>query len=161
MLTYPNPKWTFQTERGFSLNEAMINDTGSFLCIGTMNNISTVKNFTISVKGLNIERKESCCLNFKFKIQIGIELERMGAPDDPVEGSNVTLICRILFPGIRYPTPPEWEYQINSSAVMQTINETNPPAGDKSHLFIGKNKMKHLSPPRRHSDRNRRGDKEA
>jgi hypothetical protein len=71
----------------------------------------------------------------------------MGAPDDPVEGSNVTLICRILFPGIRYPTPPEWEYQINSSAVMQTINETNPPAGDKSHLFIGKIKMKHLSPP--------------
>lgn len=70
----------------------------------------------------------------------------MGAPDDPVEGSNVTLICRILFPGIRYPTPPEWEYQINSSAVMQTINETNPPAGDKSHLFIGKIKMKHLSP---------------
>jgi hypothetical protein len=26
-------------------------------------------------------------------MQLGIEAERVGAPDDPVEGSNVTLIC--------------------------------------------------------------------
>jgi hypothetical protein len=58
-------------------------------------------------------------------------LERVGDPEDPTEGSNVTLICRILFPGIKFPGPPEWEYQINNTAVMQTINITNPPAGDK------------------------------
>jgi hypothetical protein len=26
-------------------------------------------------------------------LQLGIDLERVGEPDDPLEGSNVTLIC--------------------------------------------------------------------
>ena len=157
MLTYPNPKWTFQPEHGFSLNEAMINDTGSFLCIGTMNNISTVKNFTISVKGFNIERKESCCLNFKFKTQIGIELERMGAPDDPVEGSNVTLICRVIFPEVKYAAPPEWAYQVNNNARMQVIDETNLPEGlEKFNHNINGLKLNCFSVLFRHSDRDRR-----
>jgi hypothetical protein len=37
-------------------------------------------------------------------VQLGIELERVGAPDDPVEGSNVTLICTY------YWRPPTWFY---------------------------------------------------
>lgn len=92
-------------------------------------------------------------------------MERVGDPEDPAEGSNVTLICRILFPGIKFPGPPEWEYQINNTAVMQTINITNPPAGDTpienyegyrfAILFFN------FYIIRRHPDRNRGRKKEA
>jgi hypothetical protein len=97
------------------------------------------------------------------KLKTGIELERVGDPEDPTEGSNVTLICRILFPGIKFPGPPEWEYQINNTAVMQTINITNPPAGDKPIGNYGGYRFVtvFLVFIRRHPDRNRGRKKEA
>jgi hypothetical protein len=166
VLSYPNPKWSFEPEHGLALNHAMINDTGVFLCIGTMNNITDEKNFTVSVKGIYSEpmriEKRLIFLNNK-KLKTGIELERVGDPEDPTEGSNVTLICRILFPGIKFPGPPEWEYQINNTAVMQTINITNPPAGDKPIGNYGGYRFVtvFLVFIRRHPDRNRGRKKEA
>lgn len=41
---------------------------------------------------------------------LGIELKRQGAPDDPFEGSNVTLTCCTLF---YFLTPPTWSFQVN------------------------------------------------
>jgi hypothetical protein len=45
-------------------------------------------------------------------MQLGIEVERVGAPDDPVEGSNVTLICTsYLLSSDEQPiNPPTWFY---------------------------------------------------
>ncbi len=48
--------------------------------------------------------------------KIGIELERIGDPDDPVEGSNVTLIYRVIFPEIKYAASPEWAYQVRDKS---------------------------------------------
>uniref|UniRef100_A0A0P5CRP3 Uncharacterized protein n=1 Tax=Daphnia magna TaxID=35525 RepID=A0A0P5CRP3_9CRUS len=63
-----------------------------------------------------------------------MELTRIGDSDDPVEGSNVTLICLIHTDGeindkMRkgFPSPPEWYYRINDTGPMQIINKTNPP----------------------------------
>lgn len=58
-----------------------------------------------------------------------MELERVGDPEDPVEGSNVTLICRAIFPEVKYAAPPEWAYQIDNNARMQVIDEANLPQG--------------------------------
>jgi hypothetical protein len=45
-------------------------------------------------------------------MQLGIEAERVGAPDDPVEGSNVTLICSSysLSSTFKSIDPPTWFY---------------------------------------------------
>ncbi len=60
-----------------------------------------------------------------------MELERVGGPRDPVIGSNVTLICRVIFPEVKYAAPPEWAYQIKNTAKMQVIDEANLPRGLK------------------------------
>lgn len=60
----------------------------------------------------------------------GIELERVdGDTGDPPEGSNVTLICRSMFAEVKFPSPPEWAYQMNNIGRMHIINELNPPKG--------------------------------
>jgi hypothetical protein len=54
-------------------------------------------------------------------------LERIGE-SDPVEGTNVTLICRIK--EINPVTSSLiWSYQINDNGVMQIIDENDPPTG--------------------------------
>ena len=65
----------------------------------------------------------------QFEKYLGIELTRVGEPDDPLEGSNITIICRTLFAEIKFPSPPEWAYQINGTGKMKKINEMNPPEG--------------------------------
>ena len=90
-------------------------------------------------------------------LKIGIELERIGDPDDPVEGSNVTLICRVIFPEVKYAAPPEWAYQVNNNARMQVIDETNLPEGlEKFDNNTNGLKLNCFSIKFRHSDRNRR-----
>ena len=68
------------------------------------------------------------CIQLR-NVYIGIELTRIGEPDDPLEGSNITLICRTLFAEIKFPSPPEWAYQFNGTGKMKKINEMNPPEG--------------------------------
>jgi len=65
-----------------------------------------------------------------------MELERVGDPEDPVEGSNVTLICRAIFPEVKYAAPPEWAYQIDNNASVQVIDESNPPEGLMWNIII-------------------------
>ncbi len=60
----------------------------------------------------------------------GIELERVdGDTGDPPEGSNVTFICSSMFAEVKFPSPPEWAYQISNIGRMHIINELNPPKG--------------------------------
>ncbi|XP_057369653.2 vascular endothelial growth factor receptor 1-like [Daphnia carinata] len=107
LLAEPNSGWGFRPERELTLKYVTIGNNGNYKCVGTMNNVTDEKHFTISVKG--------------------IELERVGDAKDPVVGSNITLICRSMFPEVKYPAPPEWSYQINSTIGIQVINETHPP----------------------------------
>lgn len=58
-----------------------------------------------------------------------MELERIGDSDGPFEGSNVTLICRTIYPEVKFPAPPEWAYQVNTTGRLQVINEAIPPKG--------------------------------
>lgn len=71
-------------------------------------------------------------------MKLGLELDRLGAPDDPVEGSNVTLVCS-TFNNYASPTPPPWSYQTNTSGEeMQIIDENDPPPGMKTYTIIKK-----------------------
>nr|CAH0101076.1 unnamed protein product [Daphnia galeata] len=111
VLLLPNTKWSFEPERGMTLKSVMINNTGNYRCVGTMGNVTTEKYFTISVKGIELERVD-------------------GESGDPVtEGSNVTLICRSMFAEVKFPAPPQWAYQMNNSGRMHIMDESNPPKG--------------------------------
>jgi hypothetical protein len=50
-------------------------------------------------------------------MQLGIEVERVGAPDDPVEGSNVILICT------SYWRPPTWFYYENGIETWHKLSK--------------------------------------
>ena len=52
-----------------------------------------------------------------------MNIKREGEPDDPVEGSNVTLLCD--FHGYEYPNPPNWFYQNSSTGDYHQLNFAN------------------------------------
>jgi hypothetical protein len=55
-------------------------------------------------------------------MQLGIQVERVGAPDDPVEGSNVTLICT------SFSAPSALTSKINPSLTISLdIKSIDPP----------------------------------
>ena len=56
-------------------------------------------------------------------------IKREGEPEDPVEGSNVTLIC--YFRGYGYPNPPNWFYQNSSTGNYQQLNSANKSLNDE------------------------------
>jgi len=56
-----------------------------------------------------------------------MELERVGGPNDPVEGTDVRLICRVK--KRRGNSFPKWSCQINGHGKMRIINENSPPPG--------------------------------
>jgi hypothetical protein len=59
-------------------------------------------------------------------MQLGIEVERVGAPDDPVmEGSNVTLICTSHYqsPTLKFIDPPTWFYYANRNATWNKFSK--------------------------------------
>ena len=60
-----------------------------------------------------------------------MELIRMNDTEDPLVGSNVTLICRISkYFSIHNSSAPEWSLKrISDNEIIRTINETNPPEG--------------------------------
>lgn len=104
-----------------------------------MNNVTDEKHFTITVKGTPQQQKWGLEI-FTFLIGwttlLGMELERVGDPKDPLVGSNITLICRSIFPEVKYPAPPEWAYQINNAIGIQVISETDPPEGSSEHHLL-------------------------
>jgi hypothetical protein len=57
-------------------------------------------------------------------MQLGIEVERVGAPDDPVEGSNVTLLCTsfAITSGHDLIDPPTWFYYANGNATWHEFS---------------------------------------
>jgi hypothetical protein len=49
-----------------------------------------------------------------------MNIKREGGPEDPVEGSDVTLICD--FRGDEYPHSPNWFYLNSSTGDYQQLN---------------------------------------
>jgi hypothetical protein len=78
-------------------------------------------------------KKLSSLANYNFVITLtGLELVKKGAPDDPVEGSNVTFMC--IVDELHDPSPPNWFHQdsnghyhpltlTNTSVELTTRNE--------------------------------------
>ena len=64
---------------------------------------------------------------------IGMELNRTDGVEDPVEGSNVNLICRTYVYTASF-SPPKWSYQINGIGLIAIINKTNQFEGLKFPL---------------------------
>ncbi|XP_057368363.2 vascular endothelial growth factor receptor 1-like [Daphnia carinata] len=131
LLSVPDSNWSFNSDIGLILRNTKISDSGYYQCVGTMNDVSNYENFRIIVKGM--------------------ELTRIGDADDPLEGSNVTLICLIHTDGeinneMRkgFPSPPEWYYRINDTGPMQVINKTNPPKGIQTKKEYEVKLMRHL-----------------
>jgi hypothetical protein len=56
-----------------------------------------------------------------------MELERVGEPNDPVEGTNVTLICRISELQATSSNFLNWTYEINGE-----VRTENPPLSLKA-----------------------------
>ena len=48
-----------------------------------------------------------------------MDIKREGGPEEPVEGSNVTLLCDSR--GYKYPYPPNWFYQ-NKNGYYHQLN---------------------------------------
>jgi hypothetical protein len=51
LLSEANSNWLLKYDRGLTLKNAQVSDTGKYQCIGTMNNITDKKNFDVYVKG--------------------------------------------------------------------------------------------------------------
>ena len=58
---------------------------------------------------------------YDFKIRMIIKRE--GGPEEPVEGSNVTLICD--FSGYEYPHSPNWFYKNSCGGDYHQLNFAN------------------------------------
>ena len=52
-----------------------------------------------------------------------MNIEREGEPEDPVEGSNVNLLCD--FRGFKYPHSPTWFYLNSSTGDYHQLNFAN------------------------------------
>jgi hypothetical protein len=52
-----------------------------------------------------------------------MKIKREGEPEDPVEGSNVTLLCD--FRGFKYPHSPNWFYLNSSTGDYHQLNFAN------------------------------------
>ncbi|XP_046645651.1 vascular endothelial growth factor receptor 1-like [Daphnia pulicaria] len=114
LLSDPDSSWSFSREYGLTLSDPKISDSGYYQCVGTVNDVPNHENFRIIVKGM--------------------ELSRVGDLEDPLEGTNVTLICLIHTDGENqlrsgFPSPPEWYYRTNDTGEMQMVNKSNPPEG--------------------------------
>jgi hypothetical protein len=54
--------------------------------------------------------------------QIGIEIERVGPADDPMEGSNITLICSYFALSSTLKSPPTWYFYGNGKATWHKFS---------------------------------------
>ena len=52
LLSDPDSKWSLDPERGLTLKNTTIGDTGQYQCVGTMNNNTDWEYFLIYVKGV-------------------------------------------------------------------------------------------------------------
>ncbi|KAK4010358.1 hypothetical protein OUZ56_019504 [Daphnia magna] len=112
LLSGPNPSWTLDSHKGLRKKRATVGDTGYYYCFGAMGEpVSRLDKRIIFVIGVR-----------------GVELERLDGTDDPLEGSNVTLVCH-TYANLEFSSPPEWIVRNKNTGGMQDIDELSPPKG--------------------------------
>ncbi|XP_057368624.1 vascular endothelial growth factor receptor 1-like [Daphnia carinata] len=111
LLSGPNPSWILDSHLGLTKMRATVGDTGFYYCFGTMGKPVGHLNKITFVVGVK-----------------GVELERVGGTDDPLEGSNVTLLCRTNA-NREFSSPPDWIVRNKNTGSMQDIDELDPPEG--------------------------------
>ncbi|KAI9559363.1 hypothetical protein GHT06_016152 [Daphnia sinensis] len=104
LLSGPSRHWFRQQYKGLRHRNVTLDDFGSYQCIGQLKNSTgkpTDKRFNLIVSGLDLIRNGS-------------------SARDPVEGSNVVLICRAY----ALSSPPRWTYYptVNDSASEEPIS---------------------------------------
>jgi hypothetical protein len=65
LLSESDSNWLLKYDSGLTLRQAKVIDTGDYTCIGTMNNITDEKRFSIYVKGI--------CLSANYQ-NMGLDL---------------------------------------------------------------------------------------
>lgn len=69
--------------------------------------------------------KQYCKWFGKSASWIGVELTRIDNQEDPMDGDNVTLLCRAYL----FPSPPEWNYLDIETGKTHLVNLTHVPEG--------------------------------
>ncbi|XP_032784031.2 vascular endothelial growth factor receptor 2 [Daphnia magna] len=111
LLSGPSRHWFRQQFKGLRHRNVSLDDFGSYQCIGLLKNSTgkpTDKRFNLIVSGLDLTRNGSDAR-------------------DPVEGSNVVLICRAY----ALSSPPRWTYyqSVDDTAEEQVnISESETPS---------------------------------
>lgn len=111
LLSGPSRHWFRQQFKGLRHRNVSLDDFGSYQCIGLLKNSTgkpTDKRFNLIVAGLDVTRNGSDAR-------------------DPVEGSNVVLICRAY----ALSSPPRWTYyqSVDDTAEEQVnISESETPS---------------------------------
>nr|WBD92713.1 putative vascular endothelial growth factor receptor 3 [Daphnia magna] len=112
LLSGPNPSWTLDSHKGLRKKRATVGDTGYYYCFGAMGEpVGRLDKRIIFVIGVR-----------------GVELERLDGTDDPLEGSNVTLVCH-TYANLEFSSPPEWIVRNKNTGSLQDIDELSPPKG--------------------------------
>jgi hypothetical protein len=108
-------------------------DTEEFLSWFSQFDDTDVILFYLFVTGTRNNKKLSSLAKYYFVITLtGLEILKKDAPDDPVEGSNVTFMC--IVDELHDPSPPNWFHQdsnghyhpltlTNTSVELTTRNE--------------------------------------
>ncbi|KAI9559916.1 hypothetical protein GHT06_013923 [Daphnia sinensis] len=132
-----NSSWLLKPlpERGLTLRNPKISDRGQYKCVGTLKELTrTLSEIEFLEFSVFINDVITTPTDFsELRDVVEIKLVRVGSEDDPVEGSNVTLMCdtinRILLQTWDLGREPNWFYMNNATGKEQFINPMNPPKG--------------------------------
>nr|CAH0106520.1 unnamed protein product [Daphnia galeata] len=130
-----NSRWSFAPRVGLTLKNTTIFDSTYYYFVGYIDNN---KSFVVNIKH---DKEMTEFLNWilpldkvnvtdvkKFLLVIkGIELELKGSPSNPVEGSNVTLICSTSNDSNDLPFMPTWKYHGIRGRTQQAYSNRGPP----------------------------------
>ncbi|XP_057365300.2 vascular endothelial growth factor receptor 1-like [Daphnia carinata] len=129
---YGNASWLLNPlpEPGFRLTNTTLSDRGTYKCVGTMNKPKeTALRTEFKTNNFDGPTPSALQTEIAFKIFInGMELDRVG---EPIEGNNVTLICKTICRN-EYTLKIwkfDWLYFNNETGQEQLINQTNLPKG--------------------------------
>ncbi|XP_059350091.1 vascular endothelial growth factor receptor 1-like [Daphnia carinata] len=109
-----NASWLLKPlpERGLRLTNMTLSDIGKYKCVGTE----------------SVRPAGPTTIHFRISIN-GMEVVRVG---DPIEGKNVTLICKTVCGSDRNTVEfwkADWFYFKSETGQKQFLNENDPPKG--------------------------------
>ena len=116
------------------LNKVTINDNGDYQCVGEMKDKKNNETYSVMVGGICKFSPNLFSNNHlnDATIQLGMELIKLGDSGDPLEGTNVTLICLV---DSFYTKAIQWSMIKSESKEPVALNETDLPEGVKEIAY--------------------------